>query len=334
MKAQRSYTTTAITKASVNPWFISGFVDAEGSFMVGIRKMARVRAGWSIETIFQIKLHKKDENLLRLIQAYFGGIGKVRYGEKDSCVFVVRSLDQILKVLIPFFDKYPLITKKYEDYVLFKEVIKIMSEKGHLTNAGLQAIVNIRATLNQGLTPVLKDAFPNATPVARPAPITISGQPGEVIETRIPYPEWVAGFTSGDGSFKIKLAKSSTHKSGFQVTLIFQLTLHSRDEQLMKSFIDYFGCGKYYSFSNLELGDYVCFKFSDIRDIIIPFFQKHKVIGVKLQDFLDWCLAVELVESGAHLTIEGLEQIRLIQSGMNRGRPYTEGNEPDDDSSN
>ena len=45
LKAQRSYTTTTITKASVNPWFISGFVDAEGSFMVGIRKMARVRAG-------------------------------------------------------------------------------------------------------------------------------------------------------------------------------------------------------------------------------------------------------------------------------------------------
>ena len=31
LKAQRSYTTTAITKAAcVNPWFISGFVDAEG----------------------------------------------------------------------------------------------------------------------------------------------------------------------------------------------------------------------------------------------------------------------------------------------------------------
>ena len=34
------------------------------------------------------------------------------------------------------------------------------------------------------------------------------------------------------------------------------------------------------------------------------------------------------------ITIEGLEQIRIIRSGMNRGRPYTEGNEPDDDSSN
>ena len=35
----------------------------------------------------------------------------------------------------------------------------------------------------------------------------------------------------------------------------------------------------------------------------------------------------------SHLTVEGINSIRKIKSGMNRGRPYTEGNEPDDDSS-
>lgn len=214
--------------------------------MVGIRKMARVRAGWSIETIFQIKLHKKDEDILKLIQTYFGGIGNVRYGEKDSCVFVVRSLEQIMNIIIPHFDKYPLITKKHEDYILFREVVMIMHKKEHLTNEGIQTIVNIRATLNKGLTPVLKEAFPMVIPASRPI----------VVDSKIPHPEWVAGFTSGDGSFKIKLSKSLT-KSGVQVTLIFQLTQHSRDEQLMKSFKSYFKCGKYSSFSNLELGDYL-----------------------------------------------------------------------------
>lgn len=278
--------------------------------MVGIRKMARVRTGWSIEPVFQIKLHKKDEDLLKLIQTYFGGIGKVRHIDKDSCVWVVRSLEQIMKVLILHFDKYPLISKKHGDYILFKNVIMMIHKKEHVTGAGLQAIVNIRATLNRGLTSVLKEAFPMCIPVPRPL----------AIETETPHPEWMAGFTSGDGSFKIAIANSSSHKLGVRVMLVFQLTQHSRDEQLMKSFEKYFGCGKYYSFSNVELGDYKCSKFSDIREKIIPFFHKHPVVGVKLQDFLDWCLAADIIENGGHLTIEGLEQISKIKSGMNRGR--------------
>lgn len=65
-----------------------------------------------------------------------------------------------MNVIIPHFDKYPLITKKHEDYILFREVVMIMHKKEHLTNEGIQTIVNIRATLNKGLTPVLKEAFP------------------------------------------------------------------------------------------------------------------------------------------------------------------------------
>lgn len=44
----------------------------------------------------------------------------------------------------------------------------IMKRGEHLTVEGIQAIVNIRATLNKGLTPVLKEAFPNCIPVLRP----------------------------------------------------------------------------------------------------------------------------------------------------------------------
>jgi hypothetical protein len=43
-----------------------------------------------------------------------------------------------------------------------------MERREHLTVEGLQAIVNIRATLNKGLTLILKEAFPNSVPVPRP----------------------------------------------------------------------------------------------------------------------------------------------------------------------
>lgn len=40
--------------------------------------------------------------------------------------------------------------------------------KEHLTHKGLISIVNIRASLNLGLSPQLKEAFPNTVPVKRP----------------------------------------------------------------------------------------------------------------------------------------------------------------------
>jgi len=40
-----------------------------------------------------------------------------------------------------------------------------------LTVSGLEAIVNIRATLNKGLTSSLIEAFPKTVAVARPIPL-------------------------------------------------------------------------------------------------------------------------------------------------------------------
>jgi len=44
----------------------------------------------------------------------------------------------------------------------------MISRKEHLTDIGIQAILNIRATMNRGLTPVLIEAFPETVPVKRP----------------------------------------------------------------------------------------------------------------------------------------------------------------------
>jgi hypothetical protein len=66
-------------------------------------------------------------------------------------------------VLIAHLDKYPLITKKYRDYVIFKSVVELISKKEHLNEAGLQKIVEYKASLNRGLSPQLEAAFPGVT---------------------------------------------------------------------------------------------------------------------------------------------------------------------------
>ena len=163
---------------NLSPYFVTGFTDAEGSFMISFIK-TKVRVGWNVVAVFQIELHKKDLELLNSIRAYFGEIGTIYKGGRDSVVFRVRSLERIITRIIPHFDNYPLITQKKADYVLFRRVVEIMQKKGHLTFEGLQEIVNIRASLNLGLTPKLKEIFPKTLPVARP----------KVANQMIPHPE-------------------------------------------------------------------------------------------------------------------------------------------------
>lgn len=77
-------------------------------------------------------MHEKDRDLILKIQEYFGGIGYVSNPNKNSTVeFRVSTIRDITNVIILHFTNYPLLTKKSFDYVFFKEIVKLMSEKEH-----------------------------------------------------------------------------------------------------------------------------------------------------------------------------------------------------------
>ena|SRR2546429_927637 len=59
---------------------------------------------------------------------------------------------------------------------------------------------------------------------------------------------------------------------------------------------------------------------SELQNIIIPHFLKYNLLTQKAADFLLFCKVVELINSKAHLSIEGLHQIINIKVSMNTGR--------------
>ena len=81
--------------------------------------------------------------------------------------FRVHSIKDITNVIIPHFDNYPLLTKNYSDYMLFKNVINLMLEKQHTNLEGIQKIINTRVSSNWGLSDHLKEALPDTIPVRR-----------------------------------------------------------------------------------------------------------------------------------------------------------------------
>jgi hypothetical protein len=67
--------------------------------------------------------------------------------------------------------------------------------------------------------------------------------------------------------------------------LAFKINQHDRDEQLMRSLIEYWGGGYYYP--SVGRGEFKVTKFSLIAETIIPFFKENPILGVKALDFKD-----------------------------------------------
>jgi len=139
---------------------------------------------------------------------------------------------------------------------------ELMLAKAHQTLEGLHKIVAIKATINTGLSKTLQKAFPNIIEVSRP-----------LIDTSvIPSGEWVAGFTTGDGSFDIQMPKSKSNKVEFLVQVRFRLTQHIRDKKLFMLLIEYFNCGRIENYyKSGQAIDFVVTGFKNINSVIIPF---------------------------------------------------------------
>ena len=158
------------------------------------------------------------------------------------------------------------------------------------------------------MTDELKTNFTNVITIERP----------QVITKKISNPNWLAGFTTGEGCFFINIQKSKSHKLGIVVQLKLHLAQHERDEVLMKNLIEYLDCGKVYKYKNIV--EFQVTKFSDLTDKVLPFFIKYPIQGIKFKDFEDFCQAVEIIKNKGHLTVKGLNEIYKIKENMNTGR--------------
>lgn len=160
----------------------TGLIDAESSFSVIVDQSKTHKMGWRVQGKFQMGLNKRDLTLLLLLQQILGGFGTIH--ENPTLNKVNYSIDskKDLLVLISHLEKYPLFTQKgalaepkapgvlgtgcrRADFILFKEVVKLMNNKAHLSIQGLNKIINIKASMNLGLSDFLKSEFTKFAPV-------------------------------------------------------------------------------------------------------------------------------------------------------------------------
>ena len=271
---QLNYFSTLQSLNILNPWFVTGLADSEGTFTVMIDQNQKRTLGWRVQAKFQIGLHERDLALLLQVQQFFGGIGSI--GQSGSMVFYsVSSVKDLTNTIIPHFLKYTLLTQKAADFLLFKTIVSLINNKVHLTIEGLNQIINIKASMNTGLSQIVKSNFNNIVPVKRP----------NVNTDNIPDPQWITGFVNGEGTFDIKIYSSKT-KTGYAVQLRFRIPQHERDTKLIELIIKYFGSGKIEKHTQFPSVTLVIVKFSDLIEKVIPFFELYPLIGIKQNDFM------------------------------------------------
>ena len=60
----------------------------------------------------------------------------------------IRSFGDLIGTIVPFFEAYPLRTAKRDEFVHFAQVVRLMSQRVHLTVDGLTQIARIAQTMN------------------------------------------------------------------------------------------------------------------------------------------------------------------------------------------
>ena len=144
---QRLYVQSCTT--DLPPEWISGFVDGEGCFFVGINKHPEMTSGYQVLPEFTVVQHVRDVQILHAIKKFFG-CGVVRSNHDDRMAYRVRCIEHLLQRIIPFFEAHPLRTKKRIDFLKFREIVLKMQKGVHLDPQGIKKIREIAQSMNRG----------------------------------------------------------------------------------------------------------------------------------------------------------------------------------------
>jgi len=132
----------------LSPDWIVGFVDGEGCFHIAINKNDGVRFGYQILPEFTVVQHERDLQLLHRIRSTMR-CGVVRQNHGDRSCWRVRDLKSLAQIIIPFFEKHRLKSRKAVEFCKFAKVVKKMVLQEHLTEEGFDQICQIAQVMNR-----------------------------------------------------------------------------------------------------------------------------------------------------------------------------------------
>ncbi len=129
-------------------YYLAGFADGEGSFIVSIRRRPDHASGWQVDITFNVS--QKERHILALFKRHLG-CGRLQERPDGVCYFVVSNQRSIFDRVIPFFERFTFLSMhKQRNFAIFKKIASLVAKQKHLTSIGLEEILRLRETLNVG----------------------------------------------------------------------------------------------------------------------------------------------------------------------------------------
>ena len=129
-------------------------------------------------------------------------------------------------------------------------------------------------------------------------------------------PDWVVGFTDGEGTFYVGINPHPEMKTGYQVLPEFRIVQHERDLQILYALKRFFRCGVV----RRNHGDRYELRIRKLSCLeqVVEFFERHPLKTKKQVDFKKFARIVRWMREGRHLERDGL--IRIIEVAMTMNR--------------
>ena len=98
-------------------------------------------------------------------------------------------------------------------------------------------------------------------------------------------PWWVVGIVDGEGNFSVEIARNNTMRLGYAVTLSFNVTQRDYNRIILDKCFQFFGgIGVVRLNKKTGLMMFRVRSQAQIRDIVLPFFDRYPLQGVKALD--------------------------------------------------
>ncbi len=114
--------------------------------MLVCRKRGTATRGFRISAAFNVSQH--DRVPLELFRQTLG-VGSIRRAGNGGWYWEVNRLSEIAGVVVPFFDRFPIVGQKATDYGLWRSAVALLSA-GPLSDRDYTTVLALRERMNRG----------------------------------------------------------------------------------------------------------------------------------------------------------------------------------------
>lgn len=116
----------------VNPWWVVGLTEGEGCFSVDVYKNQAMRLGATAQLNFNVTQLALNRIILDSYRRYQGKVEFFNCGVSNNrnngtLMFRVRDINDITRIIIPFFKEHPMVGRKHLDFLDFSPRHSVIS---------------------------------------------------------------------------------------------------------------------------------------------------------------------------------------------------------------